>query len=86
MDTEPSDTQPIKETVTLDVTTVETTQDTTVEPLMADRHETLLQMQKMDPFCKYIAKLLLNGKGMNKDIWKYIANCTLCHGEKAKVQ
>ena len=22
---------------------------------------------------------------MNKDIWKYIANCTLCHKEKAKV-
>ena len=25
-------------------------------------------------------------KGMNKDISKYIANCTLCHREKAKVQ
>ena len=25
-------------------------------------------------------------KGMNKDIRKYIANCTLCHKEKAKVQ
>ena len=25
-------------------------------------------------------------KGMNKDIRKYIANCTLCHREKAKVQ
>ena len=24
--------------------------------------------------------------GMNKDIWKYIANCTLCQREKAKVQ
>ena len=23
---------------------------------------------------------------MNKDIWKNIANCTLCHSEKAKVQ
>ena len=23
---------------------------------------------------------------MNKDIWKYIANCTVCHREKAKVQ
>ena len=23
---------------------------------------------------------------MNKDIWKYIANCTLCHREKAKIQ
>ena len=25
-------------------------------------------------------------KGMNKDIHKYIANCVLCHREKAKVQ
>ena len=25
-------------------------------------------------------------KGMNKDIRKYIANCTLCHTEKVKVQ
>ena len=25
-------------------------------------------------------------KGMNKNIWKYIANCTLCHREKAKIQ
>ena len=23
---------------------------------------------------------------MNRDIWKYITNCTLCHGKKAKVQ
>ena len=23
---------------------------------------------------------------MNKDIWKYITNCTPCHREKAKVQ
>ena len=25
-------------------------------------------------------------KGMNKDIWKYIANCILCRWDKAKVQ
>ena len=25
-------------------------------------------------------------KGMNKDIWKYVANCVLCHREKAKIQ
>ena len=30
--------------------------------------------------CKYY------WKGMNKDIRKYIANCTLCHREKTKVQ
>ena len=61
-DTEPSNTQTIKETVTPDVTTVDTTQDITLKPLTADRHETLLQMQKMDPFCKCISKWLLNGK------------------------
>ena len=49
-DTEPSNTQPIKETVTPDVTTVETTQDITTKPLTSDRHEATLQMQKMDPF------------------------------------
>ena len=126
-------------------------QDVTPKPITDDRHEALLQMKKMDPFCKHISKWLSNGmapqheanllthikgllykhvmdanqkfmalipkawkytvlveahdklghqgvthtyciikqqyywKGMNKDIWKYIANCTLCHREKAKV-
>ena len=124
-----------------------------LKPLTEDRLHTLLQMQRMDPFCKHISKHLLNRKapkheanlflyvkgllykyvtvlnqkflaivipkawkytvlmeahdklshqgaihtyclikwqyywkGMNKDIRKYIANCTLCHREKAKVQ
>ena len=119
----------------------------------ADRLEALLQMQKTDPFCKWIFKCLPNGKapqhetdlfthvrgllykhvthsgqkflalvilkswkytilveahdklghqgntctyclikhqyywkGMNKDIRKYIANCTLCHRDQAKIQ
>ena len=122
------------------------TSDPTPKPLTADRLETLLQMQKTDPFCKQISKHLSNGKapkheidlsahvkgllykhitdsgqkflalvipkswkyavlveahdkhrhqgntctyclikcqyhwkGMNKDIHKYISNCTLCH-------
>ena len=151
MVTEPSNTQPIKETVMPASTTVENTQDITPKPLTADRHEALLKMQEMHPFCKCISKWLSNGKapnheadlftyvmellyndimdanqklvaliipkawkywvlveahdklghqgvphtycpikwqyywkGMNKDIWKYIANCTLCHREKAK--
>ena len=54
--TEPSTPQPIKETVTPDLSTVETSQDITPKPLISDRHEALLQMQKMDPFCKYISK------------------------------
>ena len=125
----------------------------TPKSLMSDRLEILLQMQKTDPFCKWISKCLSNGKapqhetdlfthirgllykhitdsvqkflalvipkswkytvlveahdklghqgntctycsikhqyywkGMNKDIRKYIANCTQCYREKAKVQ
>ena len=33
-----------------------------LNPLTADRLEALLQMQKMDPFCKQISKCLSNGK------------------------
>ena len=118
---------------------------TTPKPLTADCLDTLLQMQRTDPFCKCISRQLLNGKaphhefdtfthvkgllykhimdagkkfltlvipkswkytvlveahdklghqgnsytyclikhqyywkGMNKDIWKYLANCVLC--------
>ena len=127
--------------------------DPTPKSLTVGRLQSLLQMQKTDPFCKQISKCLSNGKapqhktdlfihvkgllykhvtdsnqkflalvipkawkytvlvevqdklshqgtthtycpikcqyywkGMNKDIRKYIANCTLCHREKAKVQ
>ena len=33
-----------------------------VKGLTADRWDALLQMQRMDPFCKCISKRLLNGK------------------------
>ena len=37
--------------------------------------------------CTYcLIKCQYYWKGMNKDIREYIANCTLCHREKAKVQ
>ena len=129
------------------------TSDPTPKSLTVDGLETLLQMQKTDPFCRCISKHLSNGKapkhvmdlfthikgllykhitdlgqkflalvipkswkytalveahdklghqgnahtyclikhqyywkGMNKDICKYIANCALCHKEKAKIQ
>ena len=55
-DTEPSGSQPIKETVTPDLATVETTQDITSKPLIANRHNALLWMQTMDPFCKCISR------------------------------
>ena len=35
---------------------------TTPKPLTVDRLDALLQMQRMDPFCKCISKHLLNGK------------------------
>ena len=140
-------------TVQPDVTPeISKTSDPMPKPLTADRLETLLQMQKTDPFSKRISKHLSNGKapqhqmdlfthvrgllykhitesgqkflalvipkswryavlveahdklgqqgntctfclikcqyywkGMNKDIRKCIANCTLCCREKAKV-
>ena len=62
MDTEPSNAQTIKETVTPDITTVDTNQDITPKPLTAKRCKNLLQMQKMDPFCKCISKQLSNSK------------------------
>ena len=63
MDTEPSNTQTIKETVTPDMTTVDTTQDIAQKPLIADGHETLVQMENTNPFCKCISRQLSNGKG-----------------------
>ena len=61
-DTEPSNPQPNKETITPDLTTVETSQDITLKCLTGDRHELLLQMQKTDPFYKHISKQLFNEK------------------------
>ena len=145
--------QPSADSVTLDITTVKDTPDAMPKTLTEDRLHALLQMQRMDPFCKHISKCLSNGKapkheadlflhikgflykhvtdlnqkflalvipkackytvtmgthdkldhqgaththclikwqyywkGMNKDIRKYIANCTLCCRKKAKVQ
>ena len=36
--------------------------------------------------CAYCLTKKTYWKGMNKDIQKYIANCILCHREKAKIQ
>ena len=48
--------------VTPDVTTVKDTPDVTLKPLAEDRLQALLQIQKMDTFCKCISKYLSNGK------------------------
>ena len=37
-------------------------------PLTVDRLEALLQMQRTDPYCKYISKHLLNGKAPQHEI------------------
>ena len=42
--------------------TVSEVTDPTPKSLTADRSETLLQMQKTDPFCKRISKCVSNGK------------------------
>ena len=45
----------------------------TPKPLTADRLDTLLQMQKTDPFCKCISRRLLNGKAPKRetDVFTY---------------
>ena len=50
------------DTVTPNLTTMETTQENTPKPPTANRHEALPQMQKMDLFCKHISRQLLSGK------------------------
>ena len=68
VNTEFLSTQPIKEPVTPDFTTVKTTQDVTPKPLTDDGHDALIQMQKMDPFCKHISKWLSNGKAPKHEV------------------
>ena len=47
----------------------------------------LVEAHDKGNICTYcLIKCQYYWKGMNKDIRKYIANCTLCHREKAKVQ
>ena len=60
--TGPSHTPSISTPAKSNLTTVEATQDITPKPLTADRQEGLLQMQRMNPFCKCISRRLSNGK------------------------
>ena len=55
-----SDTSTSQPDITPEVSEV---MDPTPKPLTVDRLETLLQMQKTDPFCKRISKHLSNGTG-----------------------
>ena len=54
--------QPTKDTLTPDVNEVTDTPDATPKLLTKDKLQALLQMQRTDPFCKCICKLLSNGK------------------------
>ena len=49
-----------------------------------EAHDTLGHQGNTHTYC--LTKSQYYWKGMNKDIRKYIANCTLCHREKAKIQ
>ena len=52
--------------------------------VLMEAHNKLGHQGATHTYC--LTKYQYYWKGMNKDIRKYIANCTLCHREKAKVQ
>ena len=52
--------------------------------VLVEAHDKLGHQGNTNTYC--LIKRLYYWKGMNKDIWKYIANCMLCHEEKAKIQ
>ena len=49
-----------------------------------EAHDKLGQQGNTHTYC--LIKYQYYWKGMNKDSRKYIANCTLCHRKKAKIQ
>ena len=52
--------------------------------VLVEAHDKLAHQVNSQTYC--LIKRQYYWKGMNKDIRKYIANCILCHREKAKVQ
>ena len=52
--------------------------------VLVEAHDKLGHQVNIHTYC--LIKHQYYWKGMKKDIRKYIANCTLCHREKAKVQ
>ena len=52
--------------------------------VLVEAHNKLGHQGNTQTYCLIKRQYYL--KGMNKDIWKYIANCMLCHREKAKFQ
>ena len=64
-------------------TTTHISQDatTTPKPITADHLDTLLQMQRTDPFCKCISRRLLNGKAPHHkfDTFTYVKRLLYKH-------
>ena len=52
--------------------------------VLVEAHDKLGHQENTHTYC--LIKCQYYWKGMNKDIRKYIVNCTLCHRDKAKVQ
>ena len=52
--------------------------------ILVEAHDKLGHQRNSNTYC--LIKHQYYWKGMNKDIWKYIANCVLCRWNKAKVQ
>ena len=52
--------------------------------LLVEAHDKLRHQGATHTYC--LIKCQYYWKGMNKDIRKYIAQCTFCHREKAEVQ
>ena len=52
--------------------------------ILVEAHDKLGHQGNSHIYC--LIKYQYYWKGMNKDIWKYIANCVLCRWDKAKVQ
>ena len=48
------------------------TKGNSLPPLMGNHKDTLLQMQRTDPFCKHISKQLLNGKAPHHEADTFI--------------
>ena len=52
--------------------------------VLVEAHDNLGHQGSTGTYCLIMCQYYW--KGMNRDIQKYIANCALCHREKAKVQ
>ena len=52
--------------------------------VLVEAHDKLGHQGNTHTYC--LMKRQYYWKGMNKGIWKYIANCMLCHREKTKIQ